>query len=227
MSSPNIVQTHDISQIAIEVAEEILQKLQAGTNVTWFLSGGSAVEFEVAIRKSIVLPLSRGALHICLIDERFGSAGHKHSNLQQLIDQGFLFEGCVEHPLLIKDKRPQELAVNYSKQINTLLDSTYTIAMFGIGTDGHTAGLLPFNPLMEGQSYYGSYRAKDFVRISATPLLLPKLDYAILYAMGKPKETAIYEMLQGGSIDRIPARILTQAKQLIIVTDQHIEKEEK
>lgn len=221
-----IIHTNNIPRVATEIADRITHKLETGTDVAWFLSGGSNIELAVAIRKSIKLSHSKGALHIFLIDERYGSIGHKHSNWQQLKEKGFQFESCIAHPLLSEGKDPQQLAETYSKLVDTVLDAMHTIALFGIGTDSHTAGLLPFNPLMDGKSYYGSYRAKDFVRVTATPLLIPRLDDTILYAMGQQKEKAIREMLKDGSVDRIPARILKQAKQLTIITDQQIKKEE-
>lgn len=221
-----IIHTNNIPWVTTEIADRITQKLETGTDVAWFLSGGSNIELAVDIRKSIKLSDSKGALHIFLIDERYGSMGHKHSNWQQLIEKGFIFESCITHPLLSEGKDPQQLAEAYSKLVDTVLDATHTIALFGIGADSHTAGLLPFNSLMDGTSYYGSYQAKDFVRVTATPLLIPRLDDTILYAMGKQKEKAVREMLKDGSIDRIPARILKQAKQLTIITDQQIKKEE-
>jgi 6-phosphogluconolactonase/glucosamine-6-phosphate isomerase/deaminase len=224
MTDANIIQTNDSLQITTEVAEEISRKLQADTDVTWFLSGGSSVELEVAVRKRIKPSLSKGKLHICLIDERFGSIGHKNSNWQQLINQGFEFENCEVHPLLDEGLSQEQAAKNYSQLVHSLLDTTYTIALFGIGSDGHTAGLLPFNSIMNSDRYYNNYQAEDFVRITATPKLVSRLDHSILYAMGEHKEDALHQIFKNGSMDEVPARILLSAKQLTIITNQNIER---
>lgn len=226
-SKTNITEVHNQQQVAESIAENISNQLNDGRNVIWFMSGGSSIPLSVAIRELLKIPKS-ALLHICLIDERYGNIGHQNSNWQALIDAGFNFENCTKHPILQNNVDVEQLAKDYSETIRNILnESQYVVGVFGLGKDGHTAGLLPFNPLMDGNDLYGSYRARDYVRISATPLLIPALDEAVLYVWGGEKRQALSDMLTEGSIDKIPGRILNGAKKLDIYTNINIKGEKK
>lgn len=215
----NIVHTDKLQSVAESIAAKISDRLKEGRNVVWFVSGGSNIPLAVAVRELLNIPPGV-LLHVCLVDERYGKIGHHNSNWQALADAGFNFTGCKLHPILLDKLDADQTAHQYSESINMILDnSSYAIGVFGLGEDGHTAGLLPFNPLMNSTNIFGAYRAKDYSRISATPLLITLLDEVVLFVWDKGKQHALEEVLLEGSIDQVPGRILKDAKKFTVYTN--------
>lgn len=212
----NISQINDQHDAALVLAQQINSRLNYGDKVVWFVSGGSCVDVAVAARKLINASEN---LWVCLVDERFVPAGHENSNSKQLLDAGFDTEKLQYHAVLTT-KDIDNTTLDYNQLVGDLLvEADYSIGLFGIGTDGHTAGLLPDNSIMKSTKYYDSYKAMDYQRISATPLLLRRMNEAMIYAVGENKTGALREFLSVGEVEAIPARLLKSVDKLTVLTD--------
>ena len=209
---------HDV--VANYIASKIVNHLSSGEQVVWFVSGGSNIGLAKEIRSSLDLGTFKGKLHICLVDERFGTIGHSDSNWQQLLDVGFDTSYCQVYPIINNKNNATDTVKEYNDTINNLLSQGYyCIGQLGLGPDGHTSGLLPNNPLMNSTDYYGYYLCPDYQRITSTPKLICMLDEIVLFASGQAKAQALRSMLSEGPIDKIPARLLKNSKSLKIFTD--------
>lgn len=186
--------------------------------VLWLISGGSAL--DVAARAAAELKGIK-QLTIAQIDERFGPIGHKDSNWQQFIEKGFNPRDFTTYPLLC-GKNIQETAERYNGQLIDLIDRNNTIiGLFGIGPDGHTAGILPHSEALEEQEKLVTYyEGSDFKRITITPAFFSKVDEAYVYAVGENKWPVLEELSHDVSVAVQPAQLLKQAKQVYVYTDK-------
>ena len=59
----------------------------------------------------------------------------------------------------------------------------YKIGIFGVGVDGHTAGILPQSVAVNTEEIIFGYETPEYDRITITPKTIASLDQAILYAI--------------------------------------------
>lgn len=113
-----------------------------------------------------------------------------------------------------------------------------SIAVLGIGADGHTAGIAPnrpgfVNPLFDEQynmvSSFNDEMGSFKERITFTFLGLSMMDILIVLVFGEEKKDALKKMFDlpagGRGEEDVPARFFTRAdvaKRTIVITDQEI-----
>lgn len=206
------------SKTAIYISTTISSQLKAGNKVLWLVPGGSSIEVAIIAAKSLANnDLSR--LTVTLTDERFGDVGHVDSNWKQLLDGGFDLPGARLMPVLIGETMV-ETVDDYGETITTALrESDFSIGFFGIGADGHTAGILPGSPAVSVSTPTAGYDAKNYQRITITPSIIASLDEAVVYAVGENKWPIIEAL--GGTMERAdwPAMSLKTAGKLTVFTD--------
>ena len=112
-------------------------------------SGGSNIPIAADVMNAIragISPASLDNLTISLTDERYGPVGHPDSNWKQLQDIGMNLSGIKAHPILDGSSLPETVA-RFGIMIEKILKSTDVIVgQFGMGADGHIAGILPHSP---------------------------------------------------------------------------------
>lgn len=210
-------------------AKKLIVKLGSGQKVFWIVTGGSAIKIEAEVSR-LLKDQSLGNLSVTLSDERYAEPGHKDSNWQQLVDAGFELPGANLLPVLTgqgRSKTTEEFADNLENGLN---QSDYSIGIFGIGPDGHTAGILPGSPCIDSPdmavSYAddeatpsvieGIYRGKD--RVTMTAVAIARLDEIIVVAFGK-KPILFDKLEQATDIETMPAQALKQVDKLTIYND--------
>ena len=224
------------------LANSILSK-NVDKKTALFLSGGSTPQplYELIAKKG---RLSFGAA--AMVDERFGERMHKNSNEKMIGETGLLsyleekkvpFYGILRlHP-----KGGLDLAKDYNKKVKNLLENfSKSIAIMGIGEDGHTASLPAGIPhfakasrgkqksKIKNQKYVESvnnFPGEFKERITLTFKALSKMDLLIVLAFGSAKQNALKLVFEKGTLSEIPARFYTKseiAKKTILITDQKI-----
>jgi len=216
--SLNIIKTSDNEEIANFVVSSINSKLKEKKKVLWLVCGGSSIPLEILISKKINFDTSNN-LVISLTDERFGPVGHKDSNLEKLLDGGFVIHKAKLVPFLInKDMRITKEEINKSLT-HEFNKADYKIGIFGIGIDGHVAGILPHTEAVKNIETVCTYETDIFNRVTITPSTINKLDEAVLYAMGENKWPVLELLEKELLIDDCPAQILKKVPLLTIFTD--------
>lgn len=196
-----------------------------------------------------------------MVDERFGPKFHDKSNEEMMSATGFLrylqMRDIPFYPILtvissISEKSSGDLssqarrddtirkktAQAYDEKLRTL-NSTYqkSVAILGIGSDGHTAGLPAlsskvkihnaklfeekYDLVTEYHDTIGSYGE----RVTMSFVALSMLDLLIVLAFGEEKKKPLKQMFTDGSEEEIPARFFTRpdiAKKTILLSDQQI-----
>src|SRR5437868_2602932 len=167
--------------------EAIKSRLLAGQKVLWLIAGGSAIKIGCDVAKKLSENNHLNNLTVSLTDERFGKVGHADSNWRQLIDVGFALPGANLWPVLNGDSL-NGAADRYSKFLSDeVSESDYSIALAGIGADGHIFGIKPGSPALDTTEKVVGYKWDDYVRLTPTYEMLKELDEIVVYATGSDK----------------------------------------
>lgn len=199
--------------------------LSADRRVLWLIPGGSNIDAAVSIMESLPTEATR-RLTIMLTDERFGPVGHKDSNMQQLIDAGFAPKRASVLPVLAPGLSLAETCQQYRETFaNALAKADVAIGQFGIGTDGHIAGILPGSPAASSEQLACGYETPTFTRVTLTFPALTQLSCAYAFVFGDDKHDML-ETLQQQNIplDVQPSQVLKQLPSAYVFND-HIGEE--
>lgn len=217
--SYSITTTKNIDEVAGFIVSSILAKLNEGKHVLFFATGGSSISVLSRVA-DFIKEYSCQHLTILLTDERYGTIGHSDSNFSKLIEKGFDIKDAKIIPTLTGDSRD----ITTKKFIEVLEEefkkADYKIGLFGIGADGHTAGILPNSIATESKDLACGYDTELFSRITLTFRAIEKLDEVVAFAQGEEK-WEVLDDLQKKDIDvKIqPAQILKKVPVLTIFTD--------
>jgi 6-phosphogluconolactonase/glucosamine-6-phosphate isomerase/deaminase len=208
------------SKLARIIATELRAALEQGQKVLWLVCGGS----NIAVA-SAVCPLLDGLelseLSVTLTDERYGPVGHPDSNWQQLQDVGFRLPGARLVPVLGDGLSLADTTAQFATSLEQLTHEADTvIGLFGLGPDGHTAGILPGSPAVGSPLGAIGYVTEQFTRITMGPCMFERLDLAYLGFEGTAKTTQIARLGQDLSPEEQPVQYLKRAGTLMVY---HIE----
>ncbi len=214
----NIKTTKEKEKIVDFLSNEINHQLELGKKVLWFATGGSSIPVQVLVSQKINKELSNN-LVITLTDERFGPVNHDESNWSRLQKLGFNVPGAKLIPFL-SGKSFSETTKDLREIIKQEIEkSDYKIGMFGIGIDGHTAGILPNSDAVNIDELVCSYETPMFDRITITPKVISMLDEAVVYSMGDMKWPILEKLEEDIPLIEDPSQILKKVPLLTIFTD--------
>ncbi len=216
----HFVKVNTIDQAEKILFDDIQSALAKYKKVTWLISGGSNIQLAASIfnkfNSAALLKLT-----IMLVDERFGSLGHRDSNYYQLQQAGIDFNKVKNYPVIKSDNQDQvETVETYNNCVQKVFsESDFIIGQFGIGADGHTAGILPHSFATEPtQELVVGYDAPDFNRITLSFEGIKKISMALIFAFGANKETAITALHDKDlSLAEQPAQIFKQVSDAYII----------
>lgn len=214
----NIITTKEIKEVVEFVSFKINDNLAQGKKVLWFVSGGSAIIPEVEIAKRIKEEYS-DKLVVILGDERYGEVDYPESNWFKLNNSRFKIKGAKMVPIII-GKGMRETTENIRDILqDEFASSQYKIGFFGIGVDGHTAGILPHTEAVNSKELICTYETDLHTRITITPKTIMMLDEAVLFSLGEMKWGALNKLKEEVPIDEEPAQVLKNVPLLTIFTD--------
>lgn len=194
------------------------EKLSDGSKVLWLVPGGSAIAVAVKVAQGLQNS-DLTNLTVTLTDERYGPVGHEDSNWHQLHHAGFHLPGATMVPVL-HGHSVQETTTEFARHLQEYCQgAAYCVGFFGLGPDGHTAGILPASPAVTADEWACSYQA-NFLRVTMTPPAIAALDEAVVYAMGEAKRRPLEQLQQDLPTSQQPAQALKKVPKLIIFNDQ-------
>jgi 6-phosphogluconolactonase/glucosamine-6-phosphate isomerase/deaminase len=208
------------------LSARLTKELTAKKRVLWLVSGGSNIAIEVAVMQRLPANL-QPYLAIMLTDERYGKFGHKNSNLQQLYDAGFAPGKATVVPVLMPEYLSlDDCVARYRAVVEAVLaNADIIIAQFGIGADGHIAGLLPGSAALKVPRLVDGFEAKDFMRVTLTPPALKRISVAFAFVYGRAKREALKNLRDKNlPLAEQPAQILKQIPEAYVYNDQIGEK---
>jgi len=228
----NYSEISSIEPVVAHLTRSITSALHEGKTVTWLVPGGSAIEIAAYVSQNLTagnLPLEN--LSVTLTDERYGSVGNPNENWHQLERAGFTLPGANLYRVLQPGLDRAETTERFNEKLGDFLTHTdFKIGFFGIGADGHTAGIKPRMIDMDTESYAVSYIGTDFERITMTPRAIKLLDKVYAYAVGDEKASALRELYNEEIYPaEQPAQVLKSAPSFTLFTDVDVlyDKEEQ
>lgn len=217
----NFLRTSDW-QAGIEHLTQKLHTLLVDNKVLWLIPGGSNISASVAIMDRLDDSLTSN-LTTLLTDERYGLFGHPNSNATQLLTAGFKNKLSTNITVLTPANLSlEETAKSYNqKAINAFKSNDIVIGQFGIGTDGHIAGILPHSPATTSTNFVEGYNANEFIRLTLTFEALRQINIAYAFVFGDNKQIAL-DRLHDEEISTSdqPAQILKKIPEVYIFSDQ-------
>jgi len=207
-------------QVAVYIASAVQEKLRTATPVLWLVPGGSAIAVAATasrlLRESGV-PLNN--LTVTLTDERYGDVGHPDSNWPQLQAAGFDVPDATLLPVLHGGSLSETVA-QFATTLETELNkATFRLGLFGIGADGHTAGMLPHSSAVAETGFAHGYDAGNFTRITMTRPAIALLDEVVVYAVGEEKWPILQQLEADVPVEDQPAQALKQVPIVTIFND--------
>lgn len=199
---------HDASEKALELLLDYIDE-----KTLLFLSGGSSPKqlYQLIAQHKKLKP---GA--VALIDERYGLPMHSQSNEKMIMETGmvnYLENEKIPFYGILKEGRMDDATGQYEVAVKDLFKSfPKKIAIMGIGTDGHTAGIKPdlvydHNRLVVSYDDENGYFGK---RITLTFEALSEIEEFIILVFGEEKRKVLAEILRSADQTRIPAVFYTK-----------------
>jgi 6-phosphogluconolactonase/glucosamine-6-phosphate isomerase/deaminase len=203
------------------ITGSISRQLEAGKSVLLFLSGGSSIPIEVEVSHNIKkIPHSK--LVVTQVDERYGSVHHSDSNWFKLAKEGFDLPEARLIPYLTGVHLSETTARIAKILKEEISKADYKIGIFGVGIDGHTAGILPHTEAVNSKGMVCAYETDLYSRITITPEVIASLDEGVVCAMSEDKWGVISSLSKDILIEDQPAQILKKIPLLTIFSNHKI-----
>ncbi len=208
---------NEASKKALELILQIIDK-----NTLLLLSGGTSP--DLLYRLMVQERIRPGA--VAMIDERYGLPMHENSNEKMIFNSGLADyinkEGIPFHKILTGADM-EETTKHYEQIIRDLFKKfSRKVAVMGIGSDGHTAGIKPgleINPAKLVVSF-DDINGPFGKRITLTFKALAQIDEFIVLSFGENKRLALRKMSTERDKNLIPAVFYTECSgKVTLLTD--------
>jgi 6-phosphogluconolactonase len=175
------------------------------------LSGGTTPGLMFGSLAARALPWRR--VHIWQVDERVAPKDGPDRNLTYIEAAFGDLRGVTVHPMPVDEPDPAEAAVAYAAS----LPPTFDLIHLGLGADGHTASLVPGDPVLDvtdrDVALTGEYQGRR--RMTLTYRGLARAEEILWLVAGAQKREALGKLLAGDG--SIPAGRVSAPRSTIVL----------
>jgi 6-phosphogluconolactonase len=196
---------------AAEAAKRIVSALRlalaSGQRAAMALSGGETPWLTLARLEPGDLDWTM--VDVFQVDERIVAADHPDRNLRRLRES--LRVPAIIHPMPVDAAHLDRAAADYAASLPPAFD----LVQLGLGGDGHTASLLPGDPVLRGTGHVaitGSYQGHRRMTLTFAPINRARLILWIVTGAAKREALAA---LNDGNAD-IPANRVARRNAIVI-----------
>lgn len=210
----DLVIASDPDAVARRGADEILDAARAAVedhgSFALAVSGGRTPAAMFARLASRAMPWSRTG--VWQVDERVAPDGHPDRNLTGLLAALPPAGREAVRPMPVNDDDLERAAERYA----ALLPPAFDVVHLGLGDDGHTASLVPGDPVLDvgdrDVAVTGAYRGRR--RMTLTFRVFERARLVLWLVTGEDKAGALSGLL--GSDRSIPAGRVRAPRQLVV-----------
>jgi len=215
------VKSEGTAELEKALVETLNTALAKGKNVLWLIPGGSNIKVAVSVMNKLDV-LNLHHMTAVLTDERFGEPGHQDSNYFQLHQAGFEERGVHFDDVLVSGVSFEDCVVAADALMKKAFEEAdVLVGFFGMGSDGHVAGILPNSPAtIKDAKWVIGYDGGQYKRMTLTPYALSHIQTGYVGAFGPEKLTAL-ETLQHTALPvaEQPAQLLRHIPDVTVFND--------
>jgi 6-phosphogluconolactonase len=232
--SPKLMVADDPKALAREAADQLLAwAMETPGPVRIALSGGSTPRgtYEELVSTRMINCFPWSNVHWYWGDERFVPPDDRESNYR-MAREAMLAAAPIPpaniHPIPTVGLSPEEAALRYESELKSVYGSAtllpdrplFDVCLLGLGDDGHTASLIPGEPVLEERDRWvvAVGHGRPEVRITLTYPAIDASRHIAFLVSGKDKRAVLQQVL-AGDITK-PAARLSPAGDLVFIVDR-------
>lgn len=220
-----VADAETLADRAVEViVRAAMQAIEERGLFVWAVSGGTTPRRMLELLRDR-RDIDWGRVHLCQVDERLAPDGDVDRNASML-DEALLTDDFLEHnqpagvwlmPVTASD--PEQAADEYAETLDALAGHPliFDLIQLGMGSDGHTASLIPGDPILtvvdRDVALTGEYQGRR--RMSLTWPVLDRAKELLWVVGGESKREAVVQFLANDP--SIPATLPTQARATVLL----------
>ncbi len=207
---------------AVVIAEEARKAVAARGHFVFAVSGGHTP--WVMLRALATADVPWPAIHIVQVDERVAPAGHADRNLthlrESLLDHAPLAAGQI-HDMPVESADLESAAGQYAATLQQVAGSPPVLDLvhLGLGPDGHTASLVPGDPVLNVDdadvAMTGNYQGRR--RMTLTYPMINRSRMVLWVVTGNEKVQMLNRLLNAD--ESIPAGRIRREQALVLADE--------
>lgn len=208
------------------LAQQITTTLATQATFSMAISGGRTPWEMLRHLAQAQLPWEQ--VHLFQVDERIAPEGHADRNLTQLYQAIAGTEMAARlhiHPMPVNDTDLAQAAQRYADTLREITgDGCLDLIHLGLGTDGHTASLIPGDPVCDEKQLAIACTTHPYQgrqRMTMTYPMLNRAKRLLWIVTGSEKGDMLQQLL--GQNPNIPAGKVAQTAALLYVDQAAIE----
>jgi 6-phosphogluconolactonase len=216
----SVFSTEELAEAAAQTfASAIREAITARGTCTFALSRPP----DDVLPRLATLDIDWSAVRIFQVDERVAPDGHLERNLTLIErDLGEVVRAATIHPMPVTDPDLDDAALRYGAELESVCGSppSLDVVHLGLGPDGHTASLLPGDPVLDVRDRLVAVtgEAAGYRRMTLTFPVLDRARLAFLVVAGTSKVEALAGVL-GGDMSLPAARVTTRGLRILADRD--------